>query len=88
MWLPSGVLRIKHTSATHECIILLLKFGRFNLILSEIESAGLRISEFPLTEVRGQMKYDFPSLKCLWLHSEIEASLGLYKSLFKKKKQV
>lgn len=57
--LPSGELRIKHIFATHKYIIPLLKVGRFNLILSEIESAGLRISEFLLTEVRGKMKYDF-----------------------------
>lgn len=35
--------------------------ARFNLVLSEIESAGLRISELLLNEVRGQMKYDFTS---------------------------
>lgn len=59
--LLSGTLWIKHTFTTHKYIIPLLKVGRFNLILSEIESGGLRISEFPLNEVRGQMKYYFTS---------------------------
>lgn len=63
--LLSGILWIKHTFATHKYIIPLLKVGRFNLNLSEIESAGLRVSEFLLNEVRGQMKCDFTSLKCL-----------------------
>lgn len=80
--LLSGILWIKHTFTTHKYIIPMLKVGRFNLVLSEIESAGLRISEFLLNEVRGQMKYDFTSSKCPWLHSELEASPGLYKPLF------